>query len=52
MQSSAKAKKHKELPDLAPEIEEKVRSIESGKVMGKKYTPDECIKHIDQVLED
>jgi hypothetical protein len=50
MQSSTK--KPKEMPELSPETEEKVKMIETGKVTGKKYTPDEYIKHIDQVLED
>lgn len=50
MQSSAK--KSKDMPELSPEIEEKVRMIKSGKVTGKKYTPDEYVKHIDKVLED
>ncbi|MGB9002385.1 MAG: hypothetical protein WCC52_01075 [Nitrosotalea sp.] len=50
MQSSTK--KSKEMPELSPEIEEKVKMIESGKVTGKKYTPDEYIKHIEEVLED
>jgi hypothetical protein len=45
MQSSTK--KSKEMPELSPEIEEKVKKIESGKVMGKKYTPEEYLKHID-----
>jgi hypothetical protein len=50
MQSSTK--KSKEMPELSPETEEKVKMIESGKVTGKKYTPDEYIKHIEEVLED
>ncbi|MDE1862641.1 MAG: hypothetical protein KGI33_06990 [Thaumarchaeota archaeon] len=50
MQSSTK--RPKEMPELSPEIEEKVKKIESGKVTGKKHTPDEYIKHIEEVLED
>ncbi|NHH97642.1 hypothetical protein DYY66_2199 [Candidatus Nitrosotalea sp. FS] len=52
MESSIKTKKQKEMPELRPEIEEKIRAIESGKVSGKKYTPGEYIKHIKKVLED
>lgn len=37
---------------LNPDIEEKVKLIESGKVKGKTYTPDEYLKHINEVLED
>jgi hypothetical protein len=44
MQSS---KKSKEMPELSPEVEEKIKKIESGKVTSKKYTPDEYLKHID-----
>ncbi|MDE1878693.1 hypothetical protein [Candidatus Nitrosotalea okcheonensis] len=50
MQSSTK--KPKEMPELSPEIEEKVSRIESGRITGKKYTPEEYIKHIDEVLKD
>lgn len=46
MQSSTK--KPKEMPKLSPEIEEKVKKIESGRITGKKYTPEEYIKHIEQ----
>ena len=44
MQSSTKPK---EMPELSPEIEEKIKKMESGRVMGKKHTPEEYIKHID-----
>lgn len=37
--SSIKTKEQKEMPELLPEIEEKIRTIESGKAIGKKYTP-------------
>ncbi len=50
MQSSTK--KQKEMPELASEIEEKIKAIESGRITGKKYTPEEYIKHVDKVLED
>ena len=50
MQSSTK--KPKEMPELSFEIEEKIKKIESGRVTGKKYTPVEYIKHIDDVLQD
>ncbi|MDE1766355.1 MAG: hypothetical protein KGI27_08810 [Thaumarchaeota archaeon] len=46
MQSSTK--RAKEMPELSPEIEEKVRKMESGKATGKKHTPSEYIKHIEQ----
>lgn len=52
MQSSAKTKKQKEMPELSPTVEEKIRQIESGIVSGKKYTPDEYKKHIEKVLEE
>ena len=37
---------------LNSDIEEKVKLVESGKLKGKTYTPDEYLKHIDKVLED
>jgi hypothetical protein len=37
---------------LNPDIEEKIKLVESGKIKGKAYTPDEYLKHIDKVLED
>jgi hypothetical protein len=37
---------------LNPEIEKKLKLIESGKATGKRYTPDECIKHINKILKD
>jgi hypothetical protein len=40
------------MPELSSEIEEKIKKIESGRVTGKKYMPEEYIKHIDKVLED
>ncbi len=52
MQSSTKTRKQKEMPEVLPEIEEKIKAIESGKITGKKYTPDEYIKHIEKVLEE
>lgn len=45
-------KAHKTEERLNPEIEEKVKLIESRKVKGKAYTPDEYLKHIDKALED
>jgi hypothetical protein len=49
MQSSTKTKKQKEMPEIPLEIEEKIRLIASGKVSGRRYTPDEYIKHIEQI---
>lgn len=40
------------MPELLPEIEKKIKMIESGKATGKKYTPDEYTKHIEKVLEE
>lgn len=37
---------------LNPDIEKKIKQIESGKAKGKTYTPDEYLKHIDRVLEE
>ncbi len=40
------------MPKLSSEIEEKIKKIESSRVTGKKYTPEEYIKHIDDILQD
>lgn len=37
---------------LNPEIEKKIKLIESGKATGKTYTIDEYIKHIDKILKE
>ncbi|MGI0004372.1 MAG: hypothetical protein ACREAX_03645 [Candidatus Nitrosotenuis sp.] len=37
---------------LNSEIERKIKLVESGKVKGKTYTPDEYIKHVKKILED
>lgn len=31
---------------------EKIKLVESGKTKGKTYTPDEYLRHIDQVLKN
>jgi hypothetical protein len=43
-------KAHKE--KLKPEIEKKVKLIDSGKAKGKTYTPDEYLKHVNKVLDE
>ncbi|MCV0399673.1 MAG: hypothetical protein K5785_06715 [Nitrosarchaeum sp.] len=45
-------KAHRTQSRLNPDIEEKIKLVESGKIKGKTYTPDEYLKHIDQVLKD
>lgn len=45
-------KAHKVQEKLNPDIEEKVKLIESGKVKGKTYTPDKYLKHIDETLSE
>lgn len=42
----------KKAEKLNPKIEEKIKLIESGKVKGKSYTPEQYLKHVDKVLED
>lgn len=37
---------------LTPEIEKKVKLIESGNAKGKTYTPSKYLKHVDKVLDD
>lgn len=45
-------KSNKVQEKLNPDIEKKVKLIESGKVKGKAYTPDEYLNHVDRVLEE
>jgi hypothetical protein len=45
-------KAHKEQEKLNPEIEKKIKLIESGKTKGKTYTPDEYLKHVNEVLDE
>jgi hypothetical protein len=45
-------KAHRVQEKLNSDIEEKVKLVESGKLKGKTYTPDEYLKYIDKVLED
>jgi len=45
-------KAHRTQEKLNSDIEEKVKLVESGKLKGKTYTPDEYLNHIDKVLED
>ena len=45
-------KAHGTQEKLNSNIEEKVKLVESGKLKGKTYTPNEYLKHIDKVLED
>ena len=45
-------KAHKAQEKLNPEIEKKVKLIESGKAKGKTYTPDEYLKHVNEVLDE
>ncbi|MDE1725737.1 MAG: hypothetical protein KGH89_00540 [Thaumarchaeota archaeon] len=52
MQSSAKAKKQKEIPELSPEVEKLLEDIDKGKIRMKKYTVDEYIKHVDDILKE
>ncbi|MGI0055757.1 MAG: hypothetical protein ACREAK_00105 [Nitrosarchaeum sp.] len=42
---------HKE-EKLNSDIERKVELIESGKIKGKTYTPDEYLKHVDEILKE
>jgi hypothetical protein len=43
-------KAHKE--KLKPEIEKKVKLIDSGKAKGKTYAPDKYLKYVNKVLDD
>lgn len=42
----------KKVEKLNPEIERKIKMIESGKVKGKAYTVGEYIEHVKKVLKD
>ena len=37
---------------LNSEIEKKIKLIDSGKAKGKVYTPEEYLKHVDEILKE
>ncbi|HEY8110960.1 MAG TPA: hypothetical protein VIG05_08860 [Candidatus Nitrosotenuis sp.] len=45
-------KAHKVQEKLNPEIEKKIKLIDSGKTKGKNYTPEEYLKHVDEILKE